>query len=129
VVEDDAQAGPDHVSDQRAEALIIGAQIKRGFVDHTHYTTSGMLRTIEDLLGLENMSQFDQRGRPMEADFGPTDDTPWSAVAETVDLNAVNPADAKDAKASLRLDLDGADRADAASFNRILMDWARSQRP
>jgi YVTN family beta-propeller protein len=129
VVEDDAQAGPDHVSDQRAEALIIGAQIKRGVVDHTHYTTSGMLRTIEDLLGLENMSQFDQRGRPMEADFGPTDDTPWSAVAETVDLNAVNPADAKDAKASLRLDLDGADRADAAAFNSILMDWARSQRP
>jgi YVTN family beta-propeller protein len=129
VAEDDAQAGPDHVSDQRAEALIIGAQVRRGFVDHTHYTTSGMIRTIEDLLGLEHMSQFDERAHAMEADFGSTDDAPWSAVAETVDLSAVNPPDAKGAKASLRLDLDGADRADSAAFNRILMDWARSQRP
>jgi hypothetical protein len=64
----------------------------------------------------------------MEADFGPVDDTPWSAVAETVDLSAVNPPDAKGAKTSLRLDLSGADRADAATFNRILMEWAQTQR-
>jgi hypothetical protein len=127
VLEDDAQAGPDHVSDHRAEALVIGSQVRRGFVDHTHYTTSGMIRTIEDLLGLEPMSQFDARARTMELDFGSTDDTPWSAVAETVDIGAVNPPDAKGAKTSLRLDLSGADRADAATFNRILMEWARSK--
>jgi hypothetical protein len=128
VLEDDAQAGPDHVSDQRAEALVIGAQIKRGFVDHTHYTTSGMIRTIEDLLGLEHMSQYDARARAMEADFGPVDDAPWSAVAETVDLSAVNPTDANGAKTSMHLDLSGADRADAAAFNRILMEWAKSHK-
>ena len=127
VLEDDAQAGPDHVSDHRAEALVIGAQVKRGFVDHTHYTTSGMIHTIEELLGLEPMSQFDARARVMDADFGPVDDTPWSAVAETVDLSAVNPTDATGAKTSMRLDLSGADRADAATFNSILMEWARAQ--
>jgi hypothetical protein len=129
VLEDDAQAGPDHVSDHRAEALVIGAQVKRGFVDHTHYTTSGMIRTIEELLGLDSMSQFDARARVMDADFGPVDPTPWSAVAETVDLGAVNPPDASGAKTSLRLDLSGADRADSTQFNKILMEWAKSQRP
>ncbi len=130
VVEDDAQAGPDHVSDHRAEALIIGGQIKRGFVDHTHYTTSGMIRTIEDVLGLARMSQFDANARAMTVDFAPAANlAPWSAIPESVDLNAVNPSVAKGAKTSLRLDLNGADRADAATFNRILMEWARSQRP
>jgi YVTN family beta-propeller protein len=130
VVEDDAQAGPDHISDHRAEALVIGAQIRRRFVDHTHYTTSGMIRTIEDVLGLDRMSQFDASARSMSTDFLPAADlAPWSAIPESVDLSAVNPPDAKGAKTSLRLDLSGADRADAATFNRILMEWAKSHEP
>jgi DNA-binding beta-propeller fold protein YncE len=130
VLEDDAQAGPDHVSDHRAEALIIGAQIKRGFVDHTHYTTSGVIRTIEDILGLARMSQYDASARSMTADFAPTSDlTPWSALPESVDLNAVNPAGTKTASASQRLDLSGADRADSTQFNSILMEWAKSHKP
>ncbi|HEY5094253.1 MAG TPA: beta-propeller fold lactonase family protein [Candidatus Eremiobacteraceae bacterium] len=128
VLEDDAQAGPDHVSDHRTEALVIGAQVKRGFVDHTHYTTSGMIRTIEGILGLEHMSQFDANARLMDLDFAAIANTaPWSAIRETVDLKAVNPPDASGAKASMRLDLSGADRANEAAFNRILMDWAKSQ--
>jgi hypothetical protein len=130
VLEDDAQAGPDHVSDHRAEALVIGGLIKRGFVDHTHYTTSGMIRTIENVLGLARMSQFDASARSMTADFAPAADlAPWSALPEKVDLSAVNPADATDAKASMKLDFDGADRADSAKFNKILMEWAKSHKP
>ena len=75
------------------------------------------------------MSQFDARARAMEADFGSTDDAPWSAVAETTDLSAVNPPDATGAKTSLRLDLSGADRADSTQFNKILMEWAKSHKP
>ena len=128
VLEDDAQAGPDHVSDHRAEALVIGARVKRGFVDHTHYTTSGMIRTIEDIFGLKHMSQFDASARSMDLDFAAApNSSPWSLIGETVDLKAVNPPDAAGAKASLRLNLSGADRADAAAFNRILMQWARTQ--
>ena len=89
-----------------------------------------MIRTIEDIFGLEHMSQYDASALSMAADFAKTPDaTPWTAVGETVDLNAVNSPEAKGAKASLRLDLNGADRANAAAFNRILMDWARTQHP
>jgi YVTN family beta-propeller protein len=127
VVEDDAQAGPDHVSDHRAEALVVGGRVSRAYVDDTHYTTSGMLRTIESLLDLPPMSQFDGVARPMGIDFMSSPDlTPWTASPPIVDLKAVNPPYATDATASLRLDLDDADRADAATFNRILMDYAKS---
>ncbi|HKW45175.1 MAG TPA: alkaline phosphatase family protein [Candidatus Eremiobacteraceae bacterium] len=129
VLEDDAQAGPDHVSDHRSEALIIGAAVKRGYVDNTHYTTSGMLGTIEKLLGMQAMSQYDAGATKMRGSLAASVDlTPWSAVKPHVDLSAVNPPTAKGAKASMLLNLDGADRADSAEFNRILMEWARSQK-
>jgi YVTN family beta-propeller protein len=130
VLEDDAQAGPDHVSDHRTEALIIGASIKRGFVDDTHYTTSSMLATIEAILGLKAMSQYDSGATRLRSDFASVaDPTPWTALKPNVDLTAVNPPKANGAKASLLLDLSGADRADAATFNRILMQWAKSHKP
>ncbi|HLJ84507.1 MAG TPA: beta-propeller fold lactonase family protein [Candidatus Eremiobacteraceae bacterium] len=129
VVEDDAQAGPDHVSDHRAEALIVGSLIKRSFVDSTHYTTSGMIATIEMLLHLQPMSQFDAVATTMKKDLAAAPDlTPWTASPPIVKLNAVNPLTATDAKASLRLNLDDADRADTAAFNRILMDYAKAAR-
>lgn len=126
VVEDDAQAGPDHVSDQRAEALIIGARIRRGTVDHTHYTTTSVLRSIELLLGMKPMSQFDAGATPMLSLLTNSPDThPWNASKPFVDLNAVNPAKAADAAASLALDLDHADRADPVKLNAILYRFAR----
>jgi len=64
----------------------------------------------------------------LSADFASVaDPTPWSALKPNIDLTAVNPPKAKDAKASMMLDLDEADRADSAEFNRILTDWAKSQ--
>ncbi|MDQ6780577.1 MAG: bifunctional YncE family protein/alkaline phosphatase family protein, partial [Candidatus Eremiobacteraeota bacterium] len=126
VVEDDAQAGPDHVSDQRAEALIIGARIRRGTVDHTHYTTTSALRSIELLLGMKPMSQFDAGATPMLTLLTSRPDThPWNASRPFVDLNAVNPASAADAAASLALDLDHADSADPVKLNAILYRFAR----
>ena len=59
VIEDDAQNGADHVDAHRTEALVIGPFVKRHFVDHTLYTTSSMLRTMERILGLPPMSQYD----------------------------------------------------------------------
>ncbi len=126
-VEDDAQAGPDHVSDQRAELAIAGACVRRGYVDHTHYTTSGVLRTIELLLKLPPMSQFDAGATPLSAAFAPRADTrPWKATRPLVNLSDTNAAVAPDAKASMRLDLSDADRADAAALNRILLRYARA---
>src|SRR5262249_41399013 len=51
VVEDDAQSGPDHVDSHRSVLLAAGPFVRRGFVDHTFYTTSGVLRTLELILG------------------------------------------------------------------------------
>ncbi len=57
VLEDDAQNGPDHVDAHRSIALVVSPYTKRKFVDHTMYSTSGMLRTMELILGLPPMSQ------------------------------------------------------------------------
>src|SRR5262249_12539519 len=65
VVEDDAQSGPDHVDSHRSGVLVASPFAKRSFVDHTFYTTSGVLRTIELILGIEPMSQFDAAATPL----------------------------------------------------------------
>ncbi len=129
-VEDDAQAGPDHVSDHRAEALIAGAWVKRGFVDHTHYTTCSVLRTIELLLGLPPMSQFDAAATPLVADFAAKPDArPWSALPPRIDVNAVNPAGTADARLSSALPLADADEADPGVFTALLYRFAATHRP
>lgn len=65
VVEDDAQNGSDHVDAHRSPAYIIGPYVRRNYVDHTPYTTSGILRTIELILGLPPMSQYDAAATPL----------------------------------------------------------------
>src|SRR6059036_2894194 len=65
VVEDDAQAGPDHVDSHRSVLLVASPFARRGFVDHTLYSTSSVLRTIELILGLGPMSQYDAAATPL----------------------------------------------------------------
>ncbi len=72
VVEDDAQSGPDHVDSHRSVLLVASPFAKRGFVDHTFYSTSGVLRTIELVLGLPPMSQYDAAATPLYNAFQPT---------------------------------------------------------
>jgi YVTN family beta-propeller protein len=72
VIEDDAQNGPDHVDAHRSPALIISPYTKRNFVDHTLYSGSSMLRTIELILGLPPMSQYDAAATPMANAFSAT---------------------------------------------------------
>jgi YVTN family beta-propeller protein len=59
IVEDDAQNGPDHVDAHRSPAYIAGGFVKTGFVDHSMYSTSSVLKTIELILGMQPMSQYD----------------------------------------------------------------------
>jgi DNA-binding beta-propeller fold protein YncE len=65
VLEDDAQNGPDHVDAHRSTLLVISPYVKRNFVDHTMYSTSGVLKTIELILGLQPMTQFDLSAAPI----------------------------------------------------------------
>ncbi len=65
ILEDDAQNGADHIDAHRSIAFIAGPHVKRGFVDHTLYTTNSMLRTMELILGIPPMSQHDAAATPM----------------------------------------------------------------
>src|SRR4029077_20626205 len=65
VLEDDAQSGADHVDSHRSVALVASPFAKRGFVDHTFYTTTGMLRTIELILGLPPRISYDAAPTPL----------------------------------------------------------------
>jgi YVTN family beta-propeller protein len=126
VVEDDAQNGSDHVDAHRTVALAISPYIKKHAVDSTMYSTSSMLRTMELILGLEPMSQFDAAARPMAPAFTATPDlAPYAHRPVTIDLKAKNTATAWGAEASKRLNLDGEDRADDLTFNEIVWKAVR----
>lgn len=71
ILEDDAQNGADHVDAHRTTAYVAGGFVKRGFVDHTMYSTSSMLRTIELILGMPPMTQFDAAAEPLWRCFQP----------------------------------------------------------
>jgi len=130
VVEDDAQNGSDHVDAHRTVALAIGPHIKKHAVDSTMYSTSSMLRTMELILGLEPMTQFDAAARPMAAAFAPTPDlAPYAHRPARVPLDARNDRNAFGAEASLKLDLDEAeDRADDLVFNEIIWKAVKGPR-
>lgn len=123
VIEDDAQDGPDHVDCRRTVGLAISPYIKRGIVDSTLYTTASMVHTMELILGLPTMTQFDRAATPMYRAFRTSLDlTPYSNASPRTDLLAKNPAKGPAAAASLRMDFSGFDRVDPEEMNRILWE-------
>jgi DNA-binding beta-propeller fold protein YncE len=122
-VEDDAQSGPDHVDAHRTEALVAGPFVRRGAVDSTPYTTCSMVRTIELILGLDPMSQFDAAAAPMRASFQSEPDlSPFRALEARVDINERNRRKSASAEISSRFDLSREDAVDEQTFNRVI--WA-----
>jgi YVTN family beta-propeller protein len=128
ILEDDAQNGPDHVDAHRSPALVISPYTKRRFVDHTMYSTSGMLRTMELILGLPPMSQYDAGATPMLNCFTTTPTlTPFESVPNNIDLDALNTAHTPSAKKSESLDFSDVDRIDDTLFNEILWKGLRGE--
>lgn len=129
VVEDDAQNGPDHVDAHRTVCLVASPYAKRGVLDASWYSTVSILKTIELILGLPPMSQFDQAATPMLNAFTDQPDIrPYSARVPTQSLSELNEEDAFRAKESLALNLDEeADRMDEQAFNDIL--WGAIKGP
>lgn len=120
-IEDDAQDGPDHVDARRTVGLAASPYIRRGTVDSTLYTTSAMLRTIELLLGLQPMSQYDAAATPMYASFGDTPDlTPYTHIKPSIDLQERNLATAWGAKESSEMDFSLYDLTPMFALNEIL---------
>jgi len=129
VVEDDSQDGPDHVDSHRTVALGISPYIKRHYVDHTQYTQVSLVRTIELILGLPFLSQYDEVATSLESDFTaePDWDT-YTAVVPRIDMEARNPKTGSGAVASLQLDFSDVDRADPHKLNAILWQAMRPGR-
>jgi len=119
-IEDDAQNGPDHVSAQRT-TFYLASPYARGGVQHGRYSSAGVVRTIELILGLPPMTAYDASAQPMYAAFGPKANLkPFTLVPARVDLEARNTATSYRARDSAKLDLRDADEVPAAIGNDIL---------
>ncbi|HYL04552.1 MAG TPA: bifunctional YncE family protein/alkaline phosphatase family protein [Thermoanaerobaculia bacterium] len=129
VVEDDAQNGPDHVDSHRAPLLVISPYSRPGAV-HRFANTTDVLATIEEILGLDTLSQFDTFGRPLRGIFAAAPDlAPYQALVPAQPLTDVNPPDAPAAQKSLRLDFSAPDAAPAAELNEILWRTLKGGEP
>ncbi len=136
VVEDDPQNGFDHVDGHRTVALVLSPYTRRKGVDSTNYNQTSMVRTIEIMLGLPPMNQFDASATPMASCFGDVADlAPYQPVPANIPLDRLNPriSEIQDpgqrhwAEVSLRLPLDEADEADEDTLNRILWHARRGR--
>ena len=105
VLEDDAQSGIDHIDAHRSPAYVISPYILRGKVDSTFYNTDSMLRTMEILLGMPPMSQYDAVANPLQV-FGtkPANMEPFTAIKPSKDIVCeVNSSDAYRSSDSARI--------------------------
>jgi YVTN family beta-propeller protein len=101
ILEDDAQNGPDHIDAHRSPAFVVGPYVKHNAVVHTMYSTSGFLRTMELILGLPPMSQYDAGAMPLYECFtSKADITPYKLKPAEVDLERRNIADNESSKRS-----------------------------
>jgi len=121
VVEDDAQNGPDHVDAHRTIAFVISPYTKRKAVDSTMYSTSSMLRTMELILGLRPMTQFDAAATPMYNSFQAQPDLrPYTALPANVDLNERNTRLAWGSEKSKKMDFSKEDAVDDLLLNEVI---------
>jgi len=120
-VEDDAQNGPDHVDAHRSTAYIAGGYVKQGFVDHTSYSTTSLLRTIELILGLSPMSQYDAAATPLWRCFDNTPDhPPFNVRPSMVSLDERNLAENKWQRLSETFNFAIEDRVNDNDFNEVI---------
>ncbi len=135
-IEDDPQAGFDHVTGYRTTAYVAGPYVKRHAVIHTLYNTTSLLRTIEQILGLPPMNQFDASAVPMGDCFTDAPDfTPFLAVPNNIPLDEMNPGTKttmtaqqyRDALACEKMNFGVPDKAPEDILNRILWRAMRGE--
>jgi YVTN family beta-propeller protein len=129
VLEDDAQNGADHVDSHRSPLFVISAYNRSGTI-HRFANTTDVLRTIEEILGLESMSQFDYFGRPLRDIWADSPDLrPYTALPAGWPLDEMNPRRTSEARESAKLDLGIEDVADEEVSNRILWRMLKGRAP
>jgi len=128
-IEDDPQAGWDHVSGYRTTCYVASPYTRRGAVVSTQYNQTSIIRTMELILGLPPMNIMDATATPMSDCFTDTPNlAPFTAVPNQVPLDQVNPPAKQiknaqlrqDAERSAELNLDEPDRCPEDVLNRIL---------
>ena len=126
IIEDDAQNGPDHVDAHRTEALVISPYTKHAAVDSTLYSTTSMLRTMELILGLQPLTQFDAAAAPMYQAFqAQADLTPYTALPPNVSLTEKNSPLAWGGKE--RFNFAREDANDDFKFNEVIWRSVKGQ--
>ena len=129
VLEDDAQNGADHVDEQRSTFYLISPYAARG-VHHLTYTTAGVLRTIELILGMPPLTPYDAGARPLDAAFTDTADLrAFDALPAHIDTEALNAKAAYRARDSARLDFSREDAAPDGELNDILWHAVKGNVP
>ena len=121
IVEDDAQNGPDHVDAHRTTAYVAGGFVKRGYVDHTMYSTSSMLRTIELILGMPPMTQYDAAAEPMWKCFNSTVNLgSFTSLPAQIDITQKNIATNEWQRRSEKFNFTKEDAVPDMEFNLVL---------
>ncbi|HTN19676.1 MAG TPA: bifunctional YncE family protein/alkaline phosphatase family protein [Pelobium sp.] len=121
ILEDDAQNGPDHVDAHRSPALVISPYTKRNAVVSNMYSTSGFLRTMELILNLPPMSQYDAAAKPLYDCFTSTPNfTPYTHKTSNVDLDTRNVAVNKSSKISETFNFAKEDEAPDLELNQVV---------
>ena len=128
VIEDDAQNGPDHVDAHRTTGLVISPYCRQRSVDSTFYTTASMVRTMELILGLPPLTQYDAGATPMFNCFANTAQlVQYNPITPHLNLYAKNTERSTSAQESARMDFREYDHAPEEALNRIL--WADAKGP
>lgn len=136
ILEDDAQNGPDHVDAHRSICFVISPWIKKQSIDHTFHNTSSCIRTMELLLGLPPMCQYDAIATPIANwDSAPNNAEPYAAILPPASIlvqinpkqNEVKPVSPEAAllNDALKMDFTVADRVPAEQLNEMLWKMSR----
>jgi YVTN family beta-propeller protein len=128
ILEDDAQNGPDHIDAHRSPVFVAGPYVKRNAVIHGMYSTSGVLRTIELILGLPPMSQYDAAAMPLYDCFTSKPDlTPYVAKPAQVDLEQRNIAVNESSKRSELFNFAKEDAAPDIDLNEVVWKYVKGE--
>jgi YVTN family beta-propeller protein len=128
VIEDDPQAGFDHVDGHRSVCWVISPYTKRQAIDSSFYNQTSVLHTMELMLGLPPMNQMDAMAPVMRDCFVATPDLkPYTALPNRIPLNKMNPKkvalsgeELKLAQTSEQQDFSEPDLVNDDAMNRIL---------
>jgi hypothetical protein len=128
ITEDDSQDGVDHVDGHRTVGLVVSPYTRRGAVDHSFYTIVNMYKTIEQILGLPPLNQFDLAAAPMFSAFTSQPDfAPFTALPNQIPLDEMNPSlsglkglQRSLALESMKIETGEADTAPADLLNRAI---------